>query len=57
MSPMERLTIRLSVVQIKQLELLSAKLQVDLVNVVRLAITRLAEREGIVVSTKNNPQP
>ena len=47
MALMKRTTVRLSSIQLAQLEKLAAKLQIDVANVIRLAITRLAEEEGI----------
>jgi hypothetical protein len=41
-------TLRLSQAQIDQLKRLSDKLQIDQANVIRLAITRLAEQEGVL---------
>jgi len=52
MSDMERITLRLSPVQLRQVNRLSAKLQLDTQNVIRLAITRLAESEGIFITGK-----
>lgn len=42
------MTIRLSTAQRRQLHQLAQKLHIDPTNVVRLAITRLAEAEGIL---------
>ena len=52
MGNMKSTTLRLSSVQIEMLEKLSVKLQIDQANVVRVAIARLAEQEGITVSRK-----
>jgi hypothetical protein len=41
-------TLRLSSIQRSQLKRLSDKLQIDQANVMRLALTRLAEQEGII---------
>jgi hypothetical protein len=46
------MTVRLSSIQKTQLAKLSEKLQIDQVNVIRLAIARLAEEEGIVQPRK-----
>jgi hypothetical protein len=45
--PAKNLLIRLSAIQIRQLEKLSEKLQIDRTNVIRVAIARLAEQEGV----------
>lgn len=45
--PKLALTLRLSPAQTKTIEQLSHKLGIDKTNVIRLAITRLAESEGI----------
>lgn len=47
MAAMQQTTLRLSAIQRKHLERLAEKLQIDKANVIRLAITRLAEQEGI----------
>lgn len=47
MSTIRAMSLRLSGTQRRQLEKLSEKLQIDKTNVVRLAITRLAEQEGV----------
>ena len=47
MAAMKMTTLRLSSVQIAQLAKLALKLQIDRANVIRLAISRLAEQEGI----------
>jgi antitoxin component of RelBE/YafQ-DinJ toxin-antitoxin module len=47
MASMKQTTLRLSAIQRAQLEKLAAKLQIDVSNVIRLAITRLAEEEGV----------
>jgi predicted transcriptional regulator len=52
MPPMKQTTLRLSSTQIRQLEKLADKLQIDKANVIRLAITRLAEQEGLSRSPK-----
>ena len=52
MTKMKATTLRLSAVQRQMLEKLAAKLQIDQANVVRLAITRLAEEEGITANLK-----
>ena len=41
-------SVRLSPIQRNQLKRLAEKLQIDQANVMRLAITRLAEQEGII---------
>jgi len=52
MSPMKVMTFRFSPAQRAQLKRLSEKLQIDQTNVVRLAITRLAEQEGVALAQK-----
>ncbi|MFC5861110.1 hypothetical protein ACFPT7_02265 [Acidicapsa dinghuensis] len=52
MAPKRQRAIRLSDVQEAQLAKLSEKLQVDETNVIRIAISRLAEQEGIKVTQK-----
>lgn len=47
MAKMKQTTLRLSSIHIAQLAQLAVKLQIDQANVIRLAITRLAEEEGI----------
>jgi predicted transcriptional regulator len=47
MPPMRSMTLRLSSTQNRILEKLAEKLQIDKANVIRLAITRLAEQEGL----------
>ncbi len=47
MAVMKATTLRLSSVQRAQLAKLAKKLQIDQANVIRLAIARLAEQEGI----------
>ncbi|HVJ09254.1 MAG TPA: hypothetical protein VM554_12810 [Acidisarcina sp.] len=49
MTKMQHTTLRLSSVQIRQVNQLAQKLQLDRANVIRLAIARLAEAEGIVI--------
>jgi hypothetical protein len=49
-----RVTIRLSKIQRDQLAQLARKLQIDQSNVMRLAIARLAEQEGILVPMKRH---
>jgi hypothetical protein len=48
MPTMPQMTVRLSAAQRKQLRQLSKKLSIDQTNVIRLAITRLAEAEGVL---------
>ena len=52
MAPMKQISLRLSSVQRNVLSQLSDKLQIDQANVIRLAITRLAEQEGITLTGK-----
>jgi hypothetical protein len=52
MPAMKRTTVRLSSIQLGQLARLAQKLQIDQANVIRLAITRLAESEGLLKSTR-----
>lgn len=47
MTQMERMNVRLSAIQRAWLKRLAEKLQIDQANVIRVAITRLAEEEGI----------
>jgi len=47
MGKMERTNVRFTKIQQDWLEKLSEKLQLDKANIVRLAITRLAEEEGV----------
>jgi predicted transcriptional regulator len=49
---MRQTTLRLSSTQNRQLEKLAEKLQIDKANVIRLAITRLAEQEGLSRGSK-----
>lgn len=57
MAATKQTTIRLSSVQRSQLKRLAAKLQIDQANVMRLAITRLAEQEGILLTGKRTSTP
>jgi predicted DNA-binding protein len=57
MAPTKQTTIRLSTVQRSQLKRLAEKLQIDQANVIRLAITRLAEQEGIILIGKRTSTP
>ena len=50
MTTLTPMTIRLSATQRTQLAKLATKLQIDTSNVIRLAIARLAESEGITYS-------
>lgn len=50
MAPMKATVIRLSSVQRPQLTRLAAKLGVNRTNVIRLAIARMAEQEGLTAS-------
>jgi predicted transcriptional regulator len=50
------MTIRLSKIQRLHLEKLAAKFQIDQSNVIRIAIARLAEQEGIVNPEKGRPR-
>jgi len=43
-----KISLRLSSTQRRQLQRLAKKLQIDPTNVIRLAITRLAEAEGLL---------
>ena len=47
MAATKQTTYRLSPIQRRQLRLLAHKLQINETNVIRLAIARLAEQEGI----------
>jgi antitoxin component of RelBE/YafQ-DinJ toxin-antitoxin module len=53
MATMKSTNLRLSAVQRTHLKKLAAKLGIDQANVIRLAITRLAEQEGITKPIKN----
>lgn len=48
MPQLERISVRLSRAQLGHLRALSERLQIDQANVIRLAITRLAQWEGII---------
>ena len=50
MTKMTQISLRLSAAQRIALQKLSEKLQIDQANVIRLAIARLAEQEGVVIS-------
>jgi predicted transcriptional regulator len=52
MPPMKQTTLRLSAIQREMLEKLAAKFQIDQANVIRIAISQLAEREGVTVSKR-----
>jgi hypothetical protein len=52
MAATKQMTIRFSTVHRRQLKLLAEKLQINEANVVRLALTRLAEQEGILQTGK-----
>ena len=52
MAPMKQISLRLSTTQRTTLLKLSDKLQIDQANVIRLAIARLAEQEGISTPAK-----
>jgi predicted transcriptional regulator len=52
MGQMKAMTLRISTAQIGQLKRIAEKLQIDQTNVIRLAITRLAEQEGVALSSK-----
>jgi predicted transcriptional regulator len=54
MAPMKRMTIRLSTSQRAQLKRLAQKLQIAESTVLRLAITRLAEQEGVALSQRRS---
>jgi predicted transcriptional regulator len=47
MPKMKQIAIRLSSTQLRALEQLAKKLQIDRANVIRLAISKLSESEGI----------
>ena len=49
----KQITLRLSTVQKAQLAKLAQKLQIDRSNVIRFAIARLAEQEGITASGRS----
>lgn len=51
MPPMKSTTLRLSTIQRAQLVKLAEKLQIDQASVIRFAITRLAEAEGVIIET------
>jgi predicted DNA-binding protein len=51
-SPLKQTAIRLSPANLKMLDKLSAKLGLDRTNVIRLAIARLAESEGVMPPTQ-----
>jgi predicted transcriptional regulator len=54
MAPMKRMTIRLSTSQRAQLKRLAQKLQIAESTVLRLAITRLAEQEGVALGQRRS---
>lgn len=47
MAKMKQINVRISAAQLRTLERLARKLQIDRSNVIRLAITRLAEAERV----------
>ena len=51
----KKTTLRLTAVQSEVLDKLAAKLLMDPTNVIRLAIARLAEQEGIISPAKGGP--
>jgi hypothetical protein len=53
MAPTKQMTLRINATQRIQLKLLQEKLQIDQANVIRLAISRLAEQEGVTAATKH----
>jgi len=53
MPKMKQINIRLSVSQLRALEQLARKLQIDRSNVIRVAIAKLAESEGITNTSRN----
>jgi hypothetical protein len=52
MPPMKKLSVRVSAITEEMLDKLSAKYQVDVTNVIRMAVSQMAEREGIVLSKR-----
>jgi hypothetical protein len=52
MPQMKQINLRLSAAQIRTLEQLAAKLHIDRANVIRLAITRLAEAENVGIGPR-----
>jgi hypothetical protein len=52
MAATKQTTIRFSPVHRRQLRLLAEKLQINEANVIRLALSRLAEQEGVLQSGK-----
>jgi len=56
MAKMRKTTLRLSAVQIEVVEKLARKLQIDSTNVIRIAIARLAEQEGVTGKLKQEPK-
>jgi hypothetical protein len=53
MPPMKKMTVRVSAVTEEMLEKLAAKYQIDVANVIRVAVSQMAERENIVLSKRN----
>lgn len=53
MPQMKQINIRLSSTQLRLLKQLAKKLQIDRTNVIRLAITRLAEGESLEGDSRN----
>ena len=47
MPKMKQIAVRFSVSQLRTMEQLAKKLQIDRANVIRLAVAKLAESEGI----------
>ena len=52
MAPTKTTTLRLNSTQCEMLEQLAAKLQISEANVIRFAIARLAEQEGVILNPK-----
>jgi hypothetical protein len=54
MTALHVLTVRLSAAQYKILGRLESKLSIDKTNIIRLALTRLAEAEGLLINPPRN---
>lgn len=53
MPEMKKLTVRVSSLTHEMLEKLAAKYQIDATSVIRIAISQMAEREGITLSKRS----
>lgn len=53
MPQMKKMTVRVSAITEEMLEKLAAKYQIDVANVIRVAVSQMAERENIVLSKRH----